>query len=162
MKKILIAASVALIAMGGCKKETVTTGVATPPNAIKAHQKVWQDDAANPDNPYDDVGYWHNIALEETRASWQPTTATFTTTYNGMSDYIAATGAPYTLPNIQTLGTAANTVLADTPNKYKIAIANSSLSTAAKHPKITAHSCRENTPDINNTNVAVNRQAIGG
>lgn len=133
MKKILIAASVALIAMGGCKKETLSTGTTpTPPHSIKANQKVWQDDAANPDNPYDDVGYWHNIALEETRASWHTTTATFTTAYDGISDYIAATGSPYTLPSAPTLGTAANTILADTPNKYKTAIASSSLSAAAK------------------------------
>lgn len=132
MKKILIAASVAFIALSSCKKEADISNKPTASASIKTQQKVWQDDAANPDNPYDDVGYWHNVALQDTRASWSTDASTFTTMYNGIASYITTTGSSYTLPDIRTMTTNANAMLADTPTKYKNFIATTSLSSQAK------------------------------
>ena len=59
------------------------------------------DAAANPNNPYDYVGYNHNVGLQATRATWSSTNATFDASYNAAVNYANTVQAPVNMSESQ-------------------------------------------------------------
>jgi hypothetical protein len=93
MKKTLLQ-SVALfcltISLFSCKKNDIELPI---PNNIKNHTKqvlrisYTVDSAANPNNPFDSVGYLHNIILQETRNTWIDSPGSASNNFNAVINY---------------------------------------------------------------------------
>lgn len=78
------------IALFSCKKNENDLPI---PNSIKNHTKqvlrisYAVDSAANPNNPFDSVGYLHNIILQETRNTWIDSPGSASNNFNAVINY---------------------------------------------------------------------------
>jgi len=133
MKKLIFTASLVIIALSGCQKESIRPAAtsATQSPAPTLHRPP-ADDAANLDNPYDVVGFNHNVALQQTRQTWRSALVSTDDVYTSVSDYLQNSGLSYSLQSRRAMLPTISVALSDTPNKYQTFIANSNVSTAIK------------------------------
>jgi hypothetical protein len=90
MKKIFLPITFCLLAAAttftSCKKTQDNTSNVKPSTTAQTARDV--DDAANPANPFDEVGYQHNEGLQNTRSVWNTPGRTFESVYTGEVNYI--------------------------------------------------------------------------
>ena len=135
MKKIVIAATALLMLFASCQKQEqrqISPKQTTGSTSGTTARRYAADDAANPSNPYDIIGYNHNVALQETRDAWSPAAAKSTDIYNAIEFYYQNTGSSTTLLPYSTLNPMVNSALADTPAEYHNYISGMSLSRSVK------------------------------
>lgn len=133
MKKLLFAGVMALAALSSCQKNNAETDV-TPNFTPSSNQRVAPgvDDAANPDNPYDEIGVIHNQMLSATQAvSWGGKDRSFARLYAATVDYTKRNLPGTPIPDQVSLEATTKEIIADAPGLTKT-IANAKLSSEGK------------------------------
>jgi hypothetical protein len=137
MKKTLLQ-SVALfcltISLFSCKKNDNELPI---PNNIKNHTKqvlrisYTVDSAANPNNPFDSVGYLHNIILQETRNAWIDSPSSASNNYNAVLNYFYDNDYP-ALISFSTLYSVDSLIYNDTSLSKTLFVNSTNFSSSAK------------------------------
>lgn len=150
MKQTLLKVSACLLlavtAFTACKKTPVEQAKTKAQASLMAKDL---DDAANPNNPYDDVGYEHNEVLQGTRAIWTDQNRTLQSVYDGVQQYIVQNVSNDVHPvDMQMMQNVYNEIGNDEQSNCANYIANAPISQQAKVYVTTLESLISN-PDQN-------------
>lgn len=119
-----------LLMFGSCKKDSQTQ--AGTPIAHHSTTRTLADDyAMNADNPYDDIGYNHNLGLQATRATWTDPNATKTDAYNALVTYCNSQKIDVTMTQDE-IDNMVTAIQNDAKNNCVNFVGATSLSTQAK------------------------------
>jgi hypothetical protein len=134
LKSLLLLATVGLLPFASCKKTSQTATVSSTQKTLHLSDYVYsQDDAANPNNPYDNVGFQHNNILQATRSIWTNSSKTFNDVYTGEATYYHNNvDATVVVPQESSMQALYNTLIADVTNWESNTIASSNLSATGK------------------------------
>lgn len=115
----LFLASVLLLAsFTGCKKEKANPGIRPNDKSISKEEDL--DNASYPGNPYDSIGYYHNLILQETRTVWSDkVNNTAEDFFNAASTYCYNHGIPLNA-TFQDAFALTSAIAADSPNHQSV------------------------------------------
>lgn len=112
MKRRIIAialmATLGITSFIACNKKNIESGQDST-NASPISKTMTEggttDAASNPGNPFDNVGFDHNVTLQATRAVWSDPSSTVAADYSALVQYANSRGYPvtYSLDNLTTM-----------------------------------------------------------
>ncbi|RBL90040.1 hypothetical protein [Chitinophaga flava] len=134
MKKLLFACALALATLSSCQKKAAEQDVAS--KIVSASQQrvaAVIDDAANPANPYDKIGYIHNQSLLATKdISWNSKDQTFPRLYVAYVSFANRNYPGTVIPDQQSANITSDELKADAANNLINTIAQAKLSVEGK------------------------------